>query len=375
MRRSDRKSPSDDNERNNPHSRKNESSSPQELRQLVLKLRSDKDELQDQVVARDKLVEDKARLAEEKAQEAEKTHRLYLDAKNKEQSYLSQIGQNQKLVQEKEQENRETHHLFLAEQRRHRSTLTLYQESEEQYKSTHHLYLEAKTQEQSHLNQLGRFKSLAKEEEQKKQEFHSLFLAEQQRYQSALTLYQKSEEKYKSTVTLYKEEQQRRQSVIFEFKEVQTQSQSYLTLYQEAQIQSQSYLTMYEGEKIKGDELTIKFEEVVGSRDRYLTLYNESQLQLKTERKSKAGIKGWETRRKKENEKLKREISEMASILRDSMERKDEAFNSLYAVAERMDRIQQMVELVDDDTTATNPIGMMKKLQRMWQAIKEVLAE
>ena len=280
MRRSDRKDPKGrggDNELNHPHSPKSESSSPQELRQRVLHLLSDKEELQGQVAARDKLVEDKARLAEEKAQEAEKTHHL--------------------------------------------------------------------------------------------------FLAEQQRYQSTLTLYQKSEEKYKLTVTLYKEEQQRRQSVMFEFKEVQIQSQSYLTLYQEAQIQSQSYLTRYEEEKMKGDELTIKFEEIEGSRDRYLTLYNESQLQLKTERKSKAGIKGWETRRKKENEKLKREISEMAIILRDSMERKDEAINSLYAVAERMDRIQQMVDLVDDDTTATNPIGMMKKLQRMWQAIKEVLAE
>lgn len=312
MRRGDRQTPSDDNARNNPRSRRIEPTSPQELRRLVLQLRSDKDELQDKVTARDKLVEDKARLAEEKAQEAEKTH---------------------------------------------------------------HLYLETKTQEQSYLNQLGRFKTLVKEEEQKKQEAHSLFLAEQQRYQSTLTLYQKSEEKYKSTVTLYKEEQQRRQSVMFEFQEVQAQSQSYLTLYEEAQVQSQSYLTLYEGEKVKGNELTIKFQEVQGSRDRYLTLYNESQLQLKTERRSKAGIKGWETRRKKENEKLKREISEMAVILRDSMARKDEAINSLYVVAERMDRIQQMVELVDDDTTATNPIGMMKKLQRMWQAIKEVLAE
>lgn len=277
MKSNSRKTESDINQINHPRSPKNESSSPQELRQRVLHLLSDKEELQGQVAARDQLVEDKARLAEEKAQEAEKTHHL--------------------------------------------------------------------------------------------------FLAEQQRYQSTLTLYQKSEEKYKSTVILYKDEQQRRQSVMFEFQEVQTQSQSYFTLYQEAQVQSQSYLTMYQGEKVKGNELTIKFEEVEGSRDRYLTLYNESQLQLKTERKSKAGIKGWETRRKKENAKLKKEISEMAIIIRDSMERKDEAINSLYAVAERMDRIQQMVELVDDDTTATNPIGMMKKLQRMWQAIKEVLAE
>ena len=56
MRRSDRKSPSDDNEINHPHSRKNEPSSPKELRYLVALLRSDKEELQDQVAARDKLV-------------------------------------------------------------------------------------------------------------------------------------------------------------------------------------------------------------------------------------------------------------------------------------------------------------------------------
>ena len=312
MRRGDRQNSSDDNERNYPHSRKNESTSINELKQLLMTLRSDKEELQDKVTARDKLVEEKARLAEENAQEAKKTHHLYLEVKNQEESYISQLGQIQKLAQEKEQQNQEVHHLFLTEKHQHQSTLTLYQ---------------------------------------------------------------KSQEKYKSTVILYKEEQQKLQSVMFEFQEVQTQSQSYLTLYQEAQIQSQSYLTMYEGEKIKAGQLTIKFEEVEGSRDRYLTLYNESQLQLKTERKSKAGIKGWETRRKKENERLKKEISEMAIILRDSMERKDEAINSLYAVAERMDRIQQMVDLVDDDTTVTNPIGMMKKLQRMWQAIKEVLAE
>jgi CRISPR/Cas system CSM-associated protein Csm2 small subunit len=134
------------------------------------------------------------------------------------------------------------------------------------------------------------------------------------------------------------------------------------------------YEAEYEAEKVRGDELVIQLNEVQGHRDRYLTLYNESQSELKTERRSKAGVKGWETRRKKENEKLKQEISEMAAVLRDSIERKDEAIDSLYSVAERMDRIQRMVDSVDDDT-ATNPIGMVQKLQRMWQAVKEILAE
>jgi hypothetical protein len=312
MRRGDRKTESSENENKYPRPRRPEPMSAEESKKLLMTLRAQKQALQDQVVEKEKLVEEKARLAEEQAQKAEKTHRLYLEVKTQEQSYLTQLGQIRRLAQENEQQKQQTHHLYLSEQQKH---------------------------------------------------------------QSALELYQKSEQKYQSTVILYKEEQQKRQAVMVEFKGVQTQAQSYFTSYQESQLQAQSYLTMYETEKKKGDELSIRFEEVQGSRDRYLTLYNESQLALKTERKSKAGIKGWETRRKKENEKLKKEIAEMAIILRDSMERKDEAINSLYAVAERMDRIQQMVDLVDDDTTVTNPIGMAQKMRRMWQAIKEILAE
>ncbi len=182
---------------------------------------------------------------------------------------------------------------------------------------------------------------------------------------------------YKSILTLYAEEQRKGlkgKAAIDELEAAKTQAQSYFRLHQDSQTQTQSYLTMYEAEKVRGDELVIQLNEVQGHRDRYLTLYNETQSELKTERRSKAGVKGWETRRKKENQKLKQEISEMAIVLRDSMERKDEAINSLYSVAERMDRIQRMVDLVDDDP-ATNPIGMVQKLQRMWQAIKEILAE
>ncbi|MEH2180481.1 hypothetical protein [Nostoc sp.] len=42
-----------------------------------------------------------------------------------------------------------------------------------------------------------------------------------------------------------------------------------------------------------------------------MTLYNEAKAELKHERRSKANIKGWKTRKKAENEKLKREIAQM----------------------------------------------------------------
>ncbi|MBW4541727.1 MAG: hypothetical protein KME43_21660 [Myxacorys chilensis ATA2-1-KO14] len=124
----------------------------------------------------------------------------------------------------------------------------------------------------------------------------------------------------------------------------------------------------------KSDELSITFKEIQDQRDRYLTLYNESQDLLKFERRSKAGIKGWETRRKRENQQLKQEISEMTVLLRDSLARKDEATDNLYVLADRMDRIQRLVDSVDEDPT-TNPIGMVQKLQRIWQVVKEILAE
>jgi chromosome segregation ATPase len=103
-------------------------------------------------------------------------------------------------------------------------------------------------------------------------------------------------------------------------------------------------------------------------------LYNETQAQLKYERHSKAGIKGWETRRKLENERLKREISEMATLLGESLARKDDAVNSLYMLAERMDRIQNLVDSVEEETTGT-PIGLLQKFRRIWLAIKDILAE
>lgn len=54
-----------------------------------------------------------------------------------------------------------------------------------------------------------------------------------------------------------------------------------------------------------------KYEAVNSEREMYLTLYNEAKAELKHERRSKANIKGWKTRKKAENEKLKREIAQM----------------------------------------------------------------
>ena len=218
------------------------------------------------------------------------------------------------------------------------------------------------------------FQNLVAEKEQQAEQTRHLYSEEQQKYQTTLTLYQEEQGKYQIAQVQYQEVQSQAQSYLVQLEQAQTQAKSYFTLHQEAQTQAQSYLTMYETEKVRGNELTIKFEEIRGERDRYLTLYTESQDQLKFERRSKAGIKGWETRRKRENEQLKREISEMAVLLRDSFERKDEAINSLQIVAERMDRIQRLVDSVDGDT-ATSPIGMVQKLQRIWQAVKEILAE
>ncbi|MEP0918696.1 hypothetical protein NC981_17845 [Leptolyngbya sp. DQ-M1] len=212
------------------------------------------------------------------------------------------------------------------------------------------------------------------EEQQKHQASHMLYQEVQQKYETTFTQYQEVETQARSYLMQYQESQVQAKSYFTQYQEIQSQVQSYSVLYQEAQTQFESYLALYESEKTKNDQLSIQFEEIQAERDRYLTLYNESQNELKFERRSKAGIKGWETRRKRENERLKQEIGEMTVLLRDSLERKDEAIDSLYVVAERMDRIQRLVDSVDEDST-TNPVGMIQKLQRIWQAVKEILAE
>ncbi|MBD2463847.1 hypothetical protein H6G89_22865 [Oscillatoria sp. FACHB-1407] len=156
--------------------------------------------------------------------------------------------------------------------------------------------------------------------------------------------------------------------------EAQQQYKSTLVLYEEAQSQAQSYLVLYNEEQAKSSELLVKYEQAQVETQHYITLYNESQSQLKFERRSKAGIKSWETRRKRENERLKQEIGEMALLLRDSLERKDEAISNLESLADRMDRIQNLVDSVED-TSEGNPLGLLQKLKRIWQAVKDILAE
>lgn len=196
--------------------------------------------------------------------------------------------------------------------------------------------------------------------EEKANQAHQQYLEEQQRYQSTLMLYQEEQDKYQSTLTLYQEEQHKYQST--------------LTLYQEAQTQAETYLSRYDEQKARNSELSVHLTKVERDRDEYITLYNQSQEDLKFERRSKAGIKGWETRRKRENERLKKEIGEMTVLLQESIARRDNAIDNLEEVARRMDRIQNLVDSVDD-SSADNPVGLVQKFKRIWQAIQDILAE
>lgn len=173
-------------------------------------------------------------------------------------------------------------------------------------------------------------------------------------------LVQEREKRVEQNHQLYLEEQQNHQST--------------LVLYREAQSQAESYLTLYNEERVKSSDLLVKYEQAQIETQRYLTLYSESQTQLNLERRSKAGIKGWETRRKRENERLKQEIGEMAVLLRDSLTRKEEAISNLEALADRMDRIQSLVDSVEGESV-NNPVNFFQKISRIWQAIRDILAE
>ncbi|MEA5569689.1 hypothetical protein [Calothrix sp. UHCC 0171] len=209
---------------------------------------------------------------------------------------------------------------------------------------------------------------------------------------SKLTQFQKSIQTYGIKVEELEEKIAEKESLYLQEKEKSQAATSQLVRYQEniqtyeievnelkenvarEQQNYQQALSLYEEEKAKATELVAKYEEISSERDKYVILYNEVKSELKFERRSKAGIKGWETRRKKENEKLKKEISDMVVLLRESLTSKDEAINNLYIVAERMDRIQSLVDSVEEGTT-NSPVGVIQKFQRIWLAIKEILSE
>lgn len=156
--------------------------------------------------------------------------------------------------------------------------------------------------------------------------------------------------------------------------ELQQRAQEYQKEANDWKERTTQSVCLYNEEKARVIELSAKYEEANAQREQYLTLYNESQEQLKYERRSKASIKGWETRRKQENQRLKQEIAEMTILLHESLNRKDEAVNNLYILAERMDRIQNLVDSVEEEPTGT-PVGVLQKFNRIWIAIKEILSE
>lgn len=222
-------------------------------------------------------------------------------------------------------------------------------------------------------------------------QYYQSYRSEQKNYRQALQNYNNAQAKATELIAQRNEWQQRaltNQEAASQLTQVQQDIQVYQVkvdelkeqvthnyqIYLDEQKNYQEALARYNEEKARANELLAKYEEVSSERDNYLTLYNESQTQLKFERRSKASIKGWETRRKTENEKLKREIGEMVVLLRDSLASKDEAINNLYVVAERMDRIQSLVDSVEEDTTS-NPVGLVQKFKRIWLAVKEILSE
>ncbi|MEH1823272.1 MAG: hypothetical protein V7L31_30070 [Nostoc sp.] len=200
---------------------------------------------------------------------------------------------------------------------------------------------------------------------------YRFYIDEQENHQKTLCLYNEEKAKISQLVHVHQREIQTCQLEANELKEQVTQNYRF---YIDEQKSHQQTLCLYNEEKARATEFLTKYDAANSEREMYLTLYNEAKAELKHERRSKASIKGWETRRKAENEKLKREIAQMVVLLRDSLASKDEAVNSLYLVAERMDRIQSLVDSVEEETT-NNPIGLVQKFKRIWLAIKDILSE
>jgi hypothetical protein len=187
-------------------------------------------------------------------------------------------------------------------------------------------------------------------------------------------LYIKEKEQYheaKSQIVQAHKNIETYQAEINKLKEsVDYSHQSYLV----EQQKYQQTLSLYNEEKAKNTQLLVKYKAISSERDNYIILYNETKAEIKFERHSKASIRGWETSRKAENKMLKKEISDVLLLLKESLTSKDETINNLYIIAERMDRIQSLVDLVYEETT-TNPTGMVQKFQRIWLAIKEILSQ
>jgi chromosome segregation ATPase len=258
------------------------------------------------------------------------------------------------------------------------------QAEQAQYQQALSLYNQEQAKADELISQRNEWEKRAKENE----EAASQLVKVQQSLQTYGIQVKELEEKITENEIIYIQEHKKYQEVTSQFVQVQQDIHTYkieadkleesvkqnYQMYLEEQGNYQQTIALYNQEKARASELLAKYEEVSSERDNYVILYNEAKSELKFERRSKASIKGWETRRKSENEKLKREISEMVALLQKSLASKDEAISNLYIVAERMDRIQSLVDFAEDETT-NNPLGMVQKFKRIWSAIKEILSE
>jgi hypothetical protein len=321
-------------------------------------------------------------------------------AKDNEEA-ASRLTEVEKEIDELKERAAQTYQIYLNEQKNYQQALVLY--NEEQTRATQLVAQRDEWQQRAivnekavsqlvHVQQDIETYQVQMKELQKRAELNfQKYLDEQKNSQQVLHNYNQSKAKTAELITQRNELQQRaeeNQKAAYELIQVRLDLQTYQVKvsdleesaaqnyqkYLDEQKNYQEALALYNEEKARANELLVQYEKVSSERDNYLTLYNEAQTQLKFERRSKASIKGWETRRKAENARLKQEIADMVVLLRDSLASKDEAINNLYVVAERMDRIQSLVDSVEEDTTS-NPVGLVQKFKRIWSAIKEILSE
>lgn len=156
--------------------------------------------------------------------------------------------------------------------------------------------------------------------------------------------------------------------------EMRSQADKNYRLYLNEQEQYQTIFNLYNQEQARSTELLIQYQEENTQKLNYLAQYNVLQKKLNTERRSKASIKGWGKRRKNENTRLKQQIGGMVILLRNSLERKEESINHLYLIGDRMDRIQHLMDSVEQESSR-DPVKLLEKLMRVWLLVQKILAE
>ncbi|MEH2125537.1 hypothetical protein [Nostoc sp.] len=357
MKRADRKDSNYTNAVNNPRSQQKEPVSYYELKLSLMTVRANLEEARK--LAKEN--EEAASQRDEAEQRAKEAASQLVHVQQEIQTY--QIEANERKLEANELKERVTqnYRFYIDEQENHQKTLCLYNEEKAKISQLVHV----------HQREIQTCQLEANELKERFTQNYLFYLDEQENHQKTLCLYNEEKAKISQLVHVHQREVQTCQLEANELKERVSQNYQF---YVDEQQSHQQTLCLHNEEKARATEFLTKYEAVNSEREMYLSLYNEAKAELKHERRSKAGIKGWETRRKAENEKLKREIAQMVVLLRDSLASKDEAVNSLYVVAERMDRIQSLVDSVEEETT-NNPMGLVQKFKRIWLAIKDILSE